>query len=262
MKKIILLFVLCLVATLLLSQSTMRNPFGNPGCQSPGCVPNLQFWFSADCITYTSSVCGTPSNGTSISSWADHSGNSNNLSKTSGTCTYTANQINGHPDVVFSSCILSLTNAIAAQCCHHLFAVIQLASTSTTVTLVGGTSHACEFTYDFPTSGGSYQLVNIQNASGGATGLHSPDLNWHQVGFYYPNIGTAAPRIDRTSDTNTNPGGNCTGPITVIGEDPTPAFVFSGNIAEIIYYQDNANDPVSAANITVIETYLHTKYGL
>ena len=90
---------------------------GMPSPLAPGSVPssatppmtNLKLWFAADCITLSGAVCSTPSNGSTISAWSDQSGNANDASVASGTCTFNTSQINSKPAVTFSSCHMNFT---------------------------------------------------------------------------------------------------------------------------------------------------------
>src|SRR5207248_8234910 len=139
------------------------GPGIGPYASSGPPLTNLQLWLEADCITY-SGGCSTPSDGTSISAWHDQSGNGNDLSKDSGTCTFHTAQINGKPSVTFSSCRWSIANSIAAVSDHIIFVVLQLDSGASSTLLSGNNSgfvSPCAFWYG--KHSGKYQGVDKVN---------------------------------------------------------------------------------------------------
>ncbi len=71
-------------------------------------------WLDGNCIT-NSSCTSQPSNGATITSWADKSGMANNASLSAGPCTFNTNQINGQPAVNFAACKGDLSVGIAWQ---------------------------------------------------------------------------------------------------------------------------------------------------
>jgi hypothetical protein len=232
--------------------------FPGPGMPAQAALPSIpsgmNLWYSADCITYTSSVCGVPSTGSTISSWADRSGNANNLSLATGTCTLNTGQINGYPAVTFSSCQMNIGTAVGpGGGAWTIFAVEKLAATGNS-SIIGCASGACP-DYAITTN----QLVFV--ASGGTlSGTAAADTSWHQINVYFSNFSTANTyqfRRDRAADGSGTPGFNAIAANTQVGANNN-SFFFNGQLAELIYYNTN----LTGTQITQVETYLNAKYNL
>jgi hypothetical protein len=214
---------------------------------------SLQFWFPADTLGL--------SNGATVTSWADQSGNANNATVTAGTATFHTAQINGKPAVTFSSSKFSLANAISSSGQHTVFAVYKLSSTSKGC-LVGGPFGG--YTYWF----GASSLMQGADSSGLAqlaTGTAAVSTAaWHQSDLVFSGAGSSPGtigvfRLDRAADATQGlltSGNNPTEP-TVIGYNGgTGGEFFAGQLAELVYYNRN----LTTTEVTQMESYLNTKY--
>ena len=230
----------------------------------PTPVSGMTVWYSADCITFVSSVCGTPSNGTTNFTWADRSGNANNATYTSGTCTFNTNQVNGQPAVTFSSCRMDFS-PIAATFGHTMFAVIKTTSSSGTAGpyLIGATSSS-GISWTGPSVNGAQTVSN--------TGVGNPVVGnnflrsgvWTQINATVSNSTPASSGMRMASATDTittntstvwgNPGPACIGAFC----NGTTSNFWPGQIAEIIYY----NGDLTLLQIQQNEAYFRFKYGI
>lgn len=217
----------------------------------------MNVWYSADCITYASSVCGTPTTGTAITAWADRSGNANNLTRTAGTCTFNSSQVNAKPAVTFAACGFSIGTGIGpGGGTWTIFSVLKDSATGTGyAAFLGGTTGTL-LVY----SGGSAQKQQSVDIQGVATftGTAAQTTTWHQGNLVFKNYASGnsfAFRLDRAADGSGIPGtgNNATSANTTVG-NATPTY----QLAELIYY----NSALTSTQITQVETYLNNKYGL
>src|SRR5947209_18963882 len=93
----------------------------------------LMLWFDASQITGLS-------NGSSLTTWTDQSGNANNATTGSGTVTYNTARINGLPAGTFSGAYISLASAIAASSGNTAFVVSKNAASGKGTFLGANTS--------------------------------------------------------------------------------------------------------------------------
>jgi hypothetical protein len=245
-------------------------PFPGPGGGSHNSglpLTNLVLWYEADCITYSGGNCSTPSDGTTISAWSDKSGNGNDLSLDSGTCTFHTSQVNGQPAVTFSSCHWSIANSIASVADHHIYVVLQLDSGANSM-LLGGDgggfgSGSCGFWYG--KHSGKYQGIDKVDIAELGYGAATRDTTWHQVNTRFKNDDTLlAFRMDRADDAATSEStAGCNLPITQVGYNfATNSENFAGKLAALLYYQSNSGSVRDTTDRDAVETYLHNKYGL
>jgi len=254
MVKLLLLF-----AFLIGPQAVTTSHVQSAPTILPTAIANLRLWFSADCITFPSSVCGTPTTGSSVTAWADRSGNANNGSTSGTNCTYNASQINGKPAVTFDGvgCKFTLGTAITAGAGHTAFVVLAYTSTSGGITF-GATSNG--FAYK---GGGSYeQVLDAQNQVNIAHGTATPDTSWHQMNVSFTNGGSPIFRLDESVDTTVlvTPSWNMTGNgPSVLGYNAiSNAEYLNAKVAELIYYDRT----LTSTEVGQIEAYLHSRYGL
>lgn len=242
-----------LLAFLQLSGGLM---FPGPGMtSSPPVLPpsGMNVWYSADCITYTSSVCGVPANNSTVTSWADRSGNANNLTSTGGTSTFLTAQLNGKPAVTFSSSKFSLT-AFIPRGNRTLFAVFRSTSGSTEGDLIGGATGA--FAYGFGTT--QLVIVSACQTFGGA-GTGSLGSTWHQANVAHNYSVNLTFRLDRAADGVVSLASGSGNDSTTVGYTScNNSEFFAGQLTELINYPS----VLSNAQITQVETYLNNKYGL
>lgn len=227
-------------------------------------VSGMTLWFAADCITFTSSVCGVPSNGTSISAWADESGNANNWSKTSGTCTFNTNQINTTlPAVTFASCYGNFVSAVTATSGHTVFIVYK--TTSNSAGYILGSAALGGYAYE-PAGLTGAQIVDRQNVInvGNATN-HATSGTWMQQNAAMQNATPAFVMTFRQSSATDTTASSTSSNITVNGPSGmgadlfgTPSGLFNGQVAEILYY----NALLNSTQIQQNEAYFRAKYGV
>jgi hypothetical protein len=262
MRKLFSSFAaLLLVAVLAHSQSL---PFPGPGAGAggppgPGTIANLKAQWEADCITFTSSVCGVPADGTSITAWADESGNANDLTKQAGTCTFHTNQVNTtHPAVTFTTaCYFTTAATINLFGGKTLFVVIKLASNSGAYIFSGASA---SFSYwAGETQGGTARQQGADRTANTLLGYGTAtaDTNWHQMNVVQAS-GSVQPTFRRDRATDTRLGGSAN--VIVVGNNNVGRTTQSidGQIAALIVYDRD----LTAGEITTVETYLNSKYGL
>ncbi len=258
------------LTTIAVGLTLQSIPFPGPGAASVSSGPpltNLLLWVEADCVTMPGGVCTAPADGTTISAWADQSGNANNLSLDAGTCTLHTSVINGKPAVTFSACRWSIANNIAAVADHQIFVVIQLdaASSGTILSGTGGgfASGACAFWYG--KHSGKYQGIDKDNVVELGFGTASTNTNWNQANTHYKNGDTSTPtfRLNEVDDAGTRASAaSCDLPINKVGYNASPGAGgenFPGKVAAILYYQTNSGTLVDRS---AVETYLFNKYGV
>jgi hypothetical protein len=238
-----------------------NTPYPVPVTASPT-IPyaGLALWISADCITVTdASTCSAPANGTSISTWDDRSGNYLHFLQNNGTCTYNTSQINGLPAVSFSSCQMKAFAYPPFQYDITVFIVMQR-SGGTKGGLFGVSVN--QGFYYWTDSSGKQQGSDDNNSVQTGTGTAAADTNWHQMNVGCTHASHPSFRLDRSADATLS-GANCslnenTG-IWAIGYNSVAGGEdLAGSIAEIIVYRRL----LSSAEITTVETYLHSRYNL
>ena len=246
---------------------TVNTPTGVPVAASPSIPYNgLVAWWSADCISLSdASTCATPSNGSTVTLWYDRSGNSLNLVNNTGTCTFNTAQINSKPAVNFSSCGLTFSSsnyAYAFRGAVTVFAVIHGTNSGASGTIIAGPLNPKSFQYRYNGAGAKEQaFVNTGVASLG-TGTAASDTSYHQINVKCDITTNPSFRIDRATDTTIS-GASCSavsgGAQSSVGYrvDAGNEF-FPGDLAELLYY----SRVLSSAEITTVETYLNSKYGL
>ncbi len=263
MKKLALwIALLCIPAVAQILSPIFFQTFpGISYCTVPGypaapkATPDL--WFSADCITFASSVCGTPSNGSNVTTWADRSGNGNDGQ--SGTGTFSTNQINGKPAVTITSHTYTFKNALPSNNEHTLFQMIDRGDTASGWVVGGGFG---SFFYLINGGAPKVQEIDAQGSSviGKATAVFSPNTFYNTMG--QESGTTSGPgfivlfHLNEAVDTLAS-SNSALSNIT----EPT-SFGFGSGVtnarqAELIYY----THVLSAADIVYNECYLYGKYG-
>ncbi len=272
MHKIIsigaLVLVLCFAPIRSFPQILSQIFFANTTVTPPP-SSGMLLWWEADVGANCAGAC---SDGSSQSSWADQSGNGNNGTLTpsiSSPCVpsvYHTNQINGKPAVTFNG-----NTTVGLETCFSVGvagAGLDNKSATSMFLVVKQTDNAGNYTY---ASGGSGAYAWDNNSGSNlnrstkacialiGTGSASDDTSWHQLNTTY-NGSAWTFRKDRATDgSGTNAqtiGANwltlgvnlCGGGIAAL----------KGQIAEFILY----NRVLSGPEITTVETYLNSKYGL
>lgn len=256
-----------------------NTPFSTPVAASPA-IPyyGLMYWYSADCIYLSDgSTCATPSNGTDVAYWWDRSGiGSVAIEQTSG-CTFSSSvsAINNEPAISFNGTCgkYSLENTINANwngSGFTIFAVAQSTLTSGSGAIIGGSGNG-DVEYRMNGSGHTQELL-VTNTLSLGTDSSTPNTSWHQinvtcgVGALNNTGGATNPvfRIDRTSSATLSGAAcnNFAGTAKMIwfglNDSGSGSEKFTGAIAEIIVY----HRVLSSTEISSVESYLHTKYGL
>jgi len=234
---------------------------------TPAAPPaGMSLWYSADCITYTSSVCGVPSNGSTITAWADRSGNANDGLRQNGTFTFNTNQVNSQPAVTLSVAGMNLTNAIPASGggAWTAFAVYNV-----------GSGNSLSWTDSVGSSQGSFQWVNNQGsnqtvnssdfAAIGHGSITIAASTWYQSNVQFRNNVSGFIlnfRLAKTIDTLVpqTTTSNILQPNGSIFWSPRdgPTSGSTGQVAEFIMY----NSLLTSPQITQVETYFTNKYGI
>jgi hypothetical protein len=219
---------------------------------SPQSIQNLIAWYAADRISGIS-------NGASVSSWPDLSGNGNNLSQATGANqpTYLVSSINGRPAVSFNgtSSVMSLPGAFSAGNNNTLFCVFQPTTAS-----IGGLLDSAPATSNVYRNytAGSWEW----NANAPTFPLTLLNANPVLIGLtasLAPSRQVLYERNNMLISTNTNASTAAmawTNP--VIGNVNGAAPWYSGTIAELLIY----NRSLLAAERTLIAQYLSAKWGI
>jgi hypothetical protein len=137
-----------------------------------------------------------------------------------------------------------------------IFAVVKLTGTGTKGMIVSG--NAGSIGYWMANTGP--KLHGIDDVFVAQIGLSTSnaDTNWHQINVTY-NGSAYAFRLDRAADGSGTNAQTITDNQTVIGRNDQGGYeYFLGELAEIFIY----SRVLSGAEITSVETYLNTKYGL
>ena len=253
----------------LFSQSVY--PWPGTGVQvTPPPSSGMLIWWKAD----VGNNCGGSActDGASQNSWADQSGNGNNGTLTPaivGPCVasiYHTNQINGKPAVTFNGnntdtmeTCFSVGNTGAGlnnQSATTAVLVVKLAQTAADNSFISGAGNS--FNWRSATTAHMQQALKACTASLG-TSTSVSNTSWHQLNVTY-NGTTVTFRTDRAADGTASPATAITVNWLTLGINPCGGSLetLSGQVAEFILY----NRVLSGGEITTVETYLNSKYGL
>ncbi len=238
-----------------------------PGYPAAPYATGLQFKYSADCITFTSSVCGTLADGSNVNTWADSSGNGRDATYNQGNHSVLhTNVLNSLPAVTsFAGWYVIGGSAITSNNLHTIFAVIKNASDNQAL-LAGGVS-ALGYGFGISASGSGRQTIwNISTGNFIGSGTTSLNGSWHSImgqetgGLSGPGL-TRLFHVDRTVDTliiGTNTSFTNNTPPTSLFYDPTDSCCgYGGLTAEVLYY----NTQLTADQIVYNECYLYKKWN-
>ncbi len=247
------------ILALLLAQSL---PFPGPGAAQAGCgtpVTGMQYWAASD---NGPSCSGTCTNGATITSLTDLSGNSH-TGTPYGSPTFVTSALNGLPVIRCGSghCGFTISPTISEPAAHTwtVFAVGK-AATSVNSSFTGCALDAC-FTYYLSGPNGHQQAMQSPNVAFGPSGTASPDTSYHQLNVQYnTSTGAYTYRRDRAADGS----GTQTISVTVALDQMLGSSQSRFNIdqnkdtAEVIVY----NTILSGGDVTANEAYLNCRYGL
>ncbi len=245
-------------------------PFPGPRILiDPPPLSGMLVWWAAD---FGSNCSGACTDGASQSTWADQSGNSNNgglnICGTAGV--YHTNQINGKPAVTFNG----NSGSTAAATCYATPTTLDNKSTTTMVAVArfaagpgveltlgaGGTS---AFRWEGNGLGGGSNLFGIFQGSASNIGFDSAASvqTWFQANVTYnSSTGAYAFRLNRATDGSGTNAKSITANFSNVGINQAGGSIntLNGQVAEFILY----NRVLSAGEITTVETYLNSRYGL
>jgi hypothetical protein len=232
---------------------------------TPSGISGLIFWYSADCIN-AGACASQPSNGTGITTWKDRSSSANDLTCSNTTSggpngpVFTTNELNSLPAVV------TVATGVTGQSCafgtaitwpgaETIFAVVQAPSGLTQQPIIASTlSNALMWRLIQQQT-----LIQIYVGVVGLGNANVEDGNFHQINFAYTTpSGAYAFRANEATD------GSGTSAVTSITAAQNELFNQEGGpyasltVCEIFAY----NTAISGPNVTAMETYLHTKYGI
>ena len=264
--------------TAVASALATNTPYSTP-VAATSTIPyqGLALWLDASCIAHTDSVtCDAPhAKGTSIDFLADRSGNNFVAYATPTACTFATSQINSKPAVSFNgSCghydVTPKTlarNVLMFRSGISIFAAMKVVNNSGTYPLVGS-NNTSGIEYRVNTGNPGVLSQGALNMGSGTTTLSLG--NWHQINMRCTTTtlggaGSVQPvfRYDRNSDTP-NSGQNCSNWdvgaawISGVGWAQSVSENFNGYIAELLVYDRY----LSSGEVTNVETYFNSKYGL
>lgn len=213
---------------------------------SPTDIPGLKVWVKADAITGLS-------DGDTVNTWSDSSGNSNDFIRGAGTPMYKTNIVNGLPAVMITSALggkMTTPNFGAAQP-DTIFIVFQRTTDGSAMCLYDGLGQFTQLLYNSSGSG-SIAMFADNNLAGTtvATGV------WAVFSSIFNGASSVTYSNGQsiiTGDVGASNGGGMT-----IGETGGGSFNTDGVIAEILYY----NSSLSTTNRQAVEDYLGTKYAI
>lgn len=224
---------------------------------SPSDISGLKLWLRSD--------LGITLNGSTVSAWADQSGNSNHVSQATAANqpTYVTNQLNGQPILDFDGTNDVLTGTFGAALTgvkNWTLIAVMKADVVTGVRIpvsLGGNAAGYEFTINAASS--AKREITCKGAAvvtdGNATTSYEVWTGTRDNGGT-PNL---VLRINGTSQTLSAPttGVSTLAASAAIGANYTAGF-FDGKIAEILVY----NQDISGASLNQVHSYLGTRYGI
>jgi len=213
-------------------------------------------WFKADSI----GTCST----TAVSSWADSSGNGHTATQGTGgnqpVCH--ASQINSLPAVYFTSSSNQYLIIASPPTLSNATIFVAFQSYYSDETILGGPTT--------PTGGLQYYLSSQKQCMQGSydgsigcgTGTGLDQNTWFQTAATFTG-GTSYAFYRYSGSATTSDGGSTTattisGPTAQLGCDHGTGSCITAYIAEIVVY----SSVLSATDITQVQGYLHTRYGL
>jgi hypothetical protein len=204
--------------------------------------------------------------GSKVSSILDKSGNSRHITQSTDSKRplYLSSTLNGRPVMEFTSAnqtVLNMANAFAFGTSNfHIFAVVRpkQASNSEQGGFFGAEGNSNNLAYCFPGQTGPYQTFlhgSVAWIGGANTTLSTSSyyqLNGSKSGS------TIAYRMNRNADgPGTSYSTNISGSTNAVGCQEAGSY-FNGYLGELLVF----NAPVTGANLTTVETYLNTKWGV
>lgn len=249
----------------ILAQAVIPWP-GAPVLPPP--LSGMLVWYQAG----SSPDCsGSPcTNGAAQNNWTDLSGNGNTgivngtrkLSTAGPVCTaptFNTNQINGKPALTFNGTTDCFGLSAGSGVSYLDIMVFAVVKETVGESLLG--SNSTGFNYQL----GATQAITKACTTAIATSNTSIIGSWVQINAYLDNnVPFANPwafRLNRAADGSGTTGTTVIPPATGLGGNGCSAGaleMYSGQIAEFLLY----NRVLSSTEITTVETYLNSRYGL
>ena len=234
-----------------------------PG-QTAGYSPTYAPWNQPGCVLALRADLGITPNGSTVSAWADQSGNGNSVAQATPGKQPTYNASggpNGTPYLNFvnanAQVLAGATNPVASTTNVTIYIVLQLSSPTTNATAYNiGNSIGASYLHsanarDFVAIG----LVDQQDTTNVAT---SSFEKWTLTYGAGPSATLRVNGVAHTlSPNNTSPAAAAAAQYVGAGSNGTTSYL-QGNIAEIIVF----NGVHAAAQIAQNESYLFARYGL
>jgi hypothetical protein len=262
LTKILISALFCLVATGMLCAQNAMFFSSNAGSSSvtPPSVAGLLFWYEANAGVTCTIACA---NLGTVTAWADQSSNANNL-----TCVnlpvYNTSVLDGLPGISFvgaSSQKCTFGSTVAWPGAETIFVVEQATGAASSLNSVVGGNISGSFYYRVGT--GSVlnpQLLKNQVASIGTGTSAMVSGTYYQSNVTY-NSTTGAfafRQAEAANGSGTNIVSITAGQTAIATGSVTGTEFLTGTIVEIFAY----NTVLSGPNITALESYLFTKYGI
>jgi hypothetical protein len=204
-------------------------------------APTPVAWWKADSLAL--------SNGAAVASWADSSGNGQTLAQATGTAqpTYVTNVVGGNPVVRFDGTTDFLDATITTRTQPNTwFVVFRPSSTAAMANVISGGE---EIIVD---AGG---LVEVWGGASSVSDITATAGSWLSLGVQI-NGASSAIWSDNVAGTVGSLGTDPTGTALRVGNHSSLSRFFTGDIAEIILY----NQVLSATDRASVFSYLHAKY--
>jgi len=151
-------------------------------------LTDLHWWFDARDITPVA-------DGTTVTTWADSTGNGHTATRNSGISTgnavYYSGQYNGNPALTFTNARFDIASvgSIPATDEHSFFAICRLSSTSTDQNIIGDSG----LNWRFGATNGSVRYNSVFNGGfgPGSIGTAAIDTTWHKPALTYDGVHSA-----------------------------------------------------------------------
>ncbi len=223
-----------------------------PGGFVPTDIAGCLLWLDA------SQIVGL-NDGDPVSTWADESGNGNDVTQSNAQekPTYQTNELNGLPVVNFTPTggggtkeFLRRTFSSPLAQPGTVFVVVRSQSTTDSGKIFDGVGSG---RWLIQPSGGTWQIFAGSTVLSGGTA----DTNWHVFSLIF-NGASSEVFVDGVSTITGNPGAANFDGITLGGDNGSGTSPLTGDEAEVIIY----NSALGTTDRQTVEAYLASKYAL
>lgn len=241
-----------------------------PGTLVPVTPPltGMAIWWSADVGNNCSGVACT--DGAGQTTWADRSGNGNTglVSRCGVTPTFHTNQINGKPAVTFNgnssanvnATCYTATTSVDNKATSTMFAVVKFGGSGGYI-IASGTGTPLKWGGYGSIGSNTIQILQQGSVANIGASVATGNQNWNQINATYDSsTGAWALRTNRAADGSGTQIRSITSNFLDLGitESGGSISTLLGQVAEFILY----TRVLSSTEITTVETYLNSKYGL